>query len=339
MSTPDDMIQPIDWVAASSVLPNEAHDFTPWLARNLHLLADVLGLDELKPLGTEVRVGDYRLDILAEGQFGEEVWPVAIENQYQTTDHRHLGQLITYLAQQEHGHAVWVVEDASDQHLAAMEFLNRTTVAEFNYWLLRVRFTPSGSGYQVFFDVLSRPNEFVRHDRPSGGGIGETTSNRTVDERYDFHAALLERLRGPLSQKGWRNVAMHTGGWHVRMLYPRDVELARWGRVVIRSHTDNFYIHLLVVKGDQATNTAIVEELHRRYSDHLQELVPSGGEIRWHEAGQAADGIKVVFHGDGFTTDPDEAAEAIQQVCVGWLSILRDLPLDDIDELLEQATQ
>jgi hypothetical protein len=337
VATPDERIQAIEWVAASTVHPNEAHDFTPWLSRNLHLLADVLGLDELSLVGTEVLVGDYRLDILAEGQLGDEVWPVAIENQYRTTDHRHLGQLITYLAQQEQGHAVWVVEDASDQHLAAMEFLNRTTIAEFNYWLLRVRFTPTGAGYQVFFDVLSRPNEFVRSDTGHQGGPVGSGGDRTLDGRYEFHAGLTERLRSPLSQAGWRNVAMHKGGWSVRMLYPKDVELARWGRVVVRSHGDNFYLHLLVTKGDQETNTAIVELLRQRYGDQLEELVPDEAEVRWHDAGQSADGIKVVWYGDGFATDPDEAGSAILEVCTGWLAALRATPLDDLEHALRSV--
>jgi hypothetical protein len=171
MSTPDEKIRPIEWIAASAVHPSEAHDFTPWLARNLELIGEIIGLDEIELVGTETRVGDYRLDILAEGALGEERWPIAIENQYQTTDHRHLGQLITYLAQQEQGHAVWVVEDASDQHVAAIEFLNRTTVADFNYWLLRVRFMDAGDGYRVVVSYYLNGNK--RTLRSSKDGLIE----------------------------------------------------------------------------------------------------------------------------------------------------------------------
>ncbi len=36
------------WVPARDVLGHEAHDFTPWLAANLELLAETLGLDTLE---------------------------------------------------------------------------------------------------------------------------------------------------------------------------------------------------------------------------------------------------------------------------------------------------
>ena len=78
----------------------EASHFTPWLADNLDILADALGLAELTLVETESDVAGNRLDILATGtdEDGDER-PVAIENQYGISDHKHLGQLVTYLAQ------------------------------------------------------------------------------------------------------------------------------------------------------------------------------------------------------------------------------------------------
>ena len=37
-------ITPLRWSSARDVLPHEAYDFTPWLAENLDLLAETLGL-------------------------------------------------------------------------------------------------------------------------------------------------------------------------------------------------------------------------------------------------------------------------------------------------------
>ena len=72
---------------------NEEHDFTPWLARNLDLLEEELGL-ELKLVQSEKPVGPFFLDILAKE--GKDKALVAIENQLEETDHSHLGQLLTY---------------------------------------------------------------------------------------------------------------------------------------------------------------------------------------------------------------------------------------------------
>src|SRR5262245_53051735 len=84
-------------VALRDVWISESSGFTPWLARpdNLQLLADALGL-ELELEAQEKNVGPFRADILCK-DVGSGSW-VLIENQLETTDHPHLGQLLTYAA-------------------------------------------------------------------------------------------------------------------------------------------------------------------------------------------------------------------------------------------------
>jgi hypothetical protein len=60
-------IRPLKWTSVRDVLPHEALHFTPWLASNLDLLANVLGLEELELVGTESSVDAFRLDIRATG--------------------------------------------------------------------------------------------------------------------------------------------------------------------------------------------------------------------------------------------------------------------------------
>ena len=55
-------------VPIRNVWPDEATDFTPWLAANLGELATALGL-ELEAMSTEEPTGSFSLDILAI------VWP------------------------------------------------------------------------------------------------------------------------------------------------------------------------------------------------------------------------------------------------------------------------
>ena len=76
-----------------SVWSHEALNFTPWVAENVELLADAVGLD-ITVDETESSVGDFNVDIYA-SETGTDR-KIIIENQLEDTDHDHLGKLITY---------------------------------------------------------------------------------------------------------------------------------------------------------------------------------------------------------------------------------------------------
>ena len=84
---------------------SEAGDFTPWLADNLPLLGEALGLDlELHQM--EGAVGEFSCDIVAR-EVGTNR-PVISENQLGRTDHGHLGQLLTYAGELDAAVVVWI---------------------------------------------------------------------------------------------------------------------------------------------------------------------------------------------------------------------------------------
>ena len=115
---------------------HEAYNFTPWLAKNIHALGEALGLS-LRAKQTEAAIGGYSLDLLAEEEDTGRV--VAIENQFNQTDHSHLGQLLTYAAGYDADIVIWIMEDARDEHRAAMEWLNRKTDTKTHFYLVQVK--------------------------------------------------------------------------------------------------------------------------------------------------------------------------------------------------------
>ena len=134
----DDALGIIENVDVRQVWRHEAHNFTPWLARNLGRLGQALHL-ELGPSGdTEVPVGAFSLDILAQ-EAGSEGRRVAIENQLAWTDHSHLGQLLTYAAGREAKVAIWVALDFRDEHKEAIRWLNRLTPEEVEFYAVKIR--------------------------------------------------------------------------------------------------------------------------------------------------------------------------------------------------------
>ena len=82
-------------VNLKEIWDNEAQDFTPWLAEeeNLELLSDTIRIP-LELEAQEKDVGPFRADILCKNT-EDDSW-VLIENQTDKTDHKHLGQLLTY---------------------------------------------------------------------------------------------------------------------------------------------------------------------------------------------------------------------------------------------------
>ena len=134
MPTPE--LGRIEQVNIREVWPHEEYNFTPWLADNLHLLGDALGM-KLELDQREAAVGPYSLDILArEADTGV---LVAIENQLEETDHSHLGQLLTYAAGYDVRVVIWVTPYFRDEHRAAIDWLNRWTPEEIEFYAVEVR--------------------------------------------------------------------------------------------------------------------------------------------------------------------------------------------------------
>ena len=92
-------------VAARQVWPHEARDFTPWLLNNVDVLSDLLGMD-LVLERAEHPVGGFSLDL--KGYDEATGGAVIVENQLETSDHTHLGQIITYAAGTDPTTIVWV---------------------------------------------------------------------------------------------------------------------------------------------------------------------------------------------------------------------------------------
>lgn len=164
----------ITQVALTELWPREASDFTPWLAQNLQYLNDVMQMD-LELVQIEARVGAYSLDILAKdlstGRY------VAIENQFNMTDHDHLGKLLTYSAGYEVCAVIWVAESFRDEHRQALDWLNEHSTDDVNYFGVVVELiTINQSPPAVIFRPVVMPNQWAkakRQSRPDVSPLGE----------------------------------------------------------------------------------------------------------------------------------------------------------------------
>jgi len=321
-------IKSMSWINAREVLPGEASDFTPWLAANIDLLADAVGLAELTVVDTEVAVHEKRLDILAKGVDGDgDEIPVVIENQYGVTDHRHLGQVITYLAQQQRGLAIWIAEDFSQAHLAAIEFLNRTSIEGVGYLLVRVRFTHAADGYQIHFEVLSRPNSFLK--RGSNGG-----ASKANPDKVDFMAAVLGQIKGPIEAAGLTRVRMHTRGSYIQAWLPPSAGLQAAGGHLLFRVTARDAAVLLVLHGldTREANVAALQVVQDWYGT-TTETLPSPVDQWTGGTGEALRAYAASNRkGSGYVDGtPTEAATWAQTMFLAWLDLLKANPIVNIE--------
>lgn len=111
-------------VDIKEIWKNEASEFTMWLCNNISALGNVLEM-ELELEIREADVGEFSLDILARDIGRNRL--VVIENQFGRTDHKHLGQLLTYAAGYDSSAVVWIAEELREEHRQALDWLNQNT--------------------------------------------------------------------------------------------------------------------------------------------------------------------------------------------------------------------
>ncbi len=180
-------------VELREVWPNEAHDFTPWLAEHIVQLSEVLGMD-LEVETTEAEVGSFSLDVLARDLGSDR--PVVIENQLTPTDHDHLGKLLTYAARYDAHTVVWLVREFRPEHRAALEWLNQRTGEDTAFFGVVVEaWSIDDSRPAPRFNPIAFPNEWSKQ-------VAERGSSSTSDEpsgrrlRYrNFFQELIDTLR------------------------------------------------------------------------------------------------------------------------------------------------
>jgi hypothetical protein len=178
--------------SAKDIWKHEEKDFTPWLAENVEHLSKLIGIP-ITVEQTEKRVGAYELDILGGVEGSDAV--VIIENQLEATDHKHLGQLITYAAGLEAAIVIWIAPEVGDDHRSAIEWLNRNMNKKVSFFLIRPEVIQvDNSKPAVRFQLEASPSEFEKRFR-------ETVEDENAP-RFEFRRKFWEDLLAYLAANG-----------------------------------------------------------------------------------------------------------------------------------------
>ncbi len=135
------------------VWPDEARDFTPWLAKHLHLLGSELNLD-LELVTVEATLPEAgRVDIIAEQASTEA--KVVIENQLGVSDDSHCLRLLGYAANADANILVWVARDFTAYHRSILSWLNESD--NIAVYAVAVRAYLVGDAIAVDFRLIVEP--------------------------------------------------------------------------------------------------------------------------------------------------------------------------------------
>ncbi|MDD9854961.1 MAG: hypothetical protein OXU88_02150 [Gammaproteobacteria bacterium] len=214
----DSILGKLERVEVRQAWAHEAHHFTPWLADHLDELAEKLGV-QLELEEKEMAVGPYRADIVARNSYDNS--RVLIENQLETANLQHLGQILAYMAGLDAHVVVWVATDFQDVHRSAIRWLNEHTVDPFAFFAVQLSVVRIGDSPPApVFEILERPNEWERQaqDAERAGG-----TSKLAQFRREFWAHYAARIN---DAPGLRPGYAGSNVWH--RLNEVDVTLVQY---------------------------------------------------------------------------------------------------------------
>lgn len=279
-------------VPIRDIWPGEATDFTPWLSQNLDRIADKLGM-ELTLEGTESSAGDFSADIVARDLSTNRL--VVIENQFGSTDHRHLGQILTYASVLGAQAVVWIAESIRAEHKATINFLNQNLKESLQLYAIEVsiiRIDDSRPAYA--FNLVCMPAE-------ADNQIKTQEASELKQKYRAFFQALIDDLR---TQHQFTNARLgQPQGWYTfssenSRVFVYSASFAQGGRVRAEVYID---CH------NKARNEAIFDLL---YAQKERIETAYGAELSWERLDNKR-ACRVAIYRDG---DIDATSETLDDI-------------------------
>ncbi len=286
-------------VAVREIWADEARDFTPWLAANVSLLSDAVGID-LELVDSEVPVGPFSADlVLGDTSTGG---TVVVENMFGPTDHDHVGKLITYAAGMEATCGVLIAERFRPEHLSALHWLNASSRAETAFFGVEVEvWRIADSAPAPRLNVVAKPDTWIREARPA---TSELSAKRVLYR--DWWSEFLPALRD--AYPGWTNARVpQPQNW---MNFPAGRTGMTYGAVLAwpaGSDAQRLRVELYIDPGDSGRT----EEIFGYLLSHQNEIESSVGvPLEWQDLEERrASRIAVTHAADVDVTDRESWPE------------------------------
>ena len=283
-------------VDIKTIWKHEAVNFTPWLADNLDKLSDLIGLD-LELVSREAGVGDFSLDLLARDLSTNR--NVVIENQFNPTDHKHLGQLITYASYFNANVIIWISEEVREEHRSAIDWLNNNTNDEIEFFAVEIEVIQiDNSKPALNFKLKANPNEWQKSTKKLLNSDNTETQNayvayfqNLIDELREKYKFTNARIGQPQS---WYSFSSGVRGF----LY--STSFAKGERIRAEIYID---------KGIADRNKEIFYELKKEDS---QIEIEFGEKLEWEELPNRKSS-RIAIYRQGSISDDSDTLSVIKQ--------------------------
>ncbi|VGO11826.1 hypothetical protein PDESU_00373 [Pontiella desulfatans] len=307
-------------VPLRNVWPHEAIDFTPWLADNIAELGDVLGM-ELELTEREASVGDFSLDLLAKDLSSSK--PVIIENQFNQTDHDHLGKLLTYAAGFDASTVIWVSETVRDEHRQALDWLNQRTDSETQFFAVVLEVLQIDESKPAFnFKPVVMPNEWQKSTKRGGTAPSARAElyrdyfQKVIDELRDAYRLTSLKKAQPYN---WIGISTGVSGF----IYSVSFAQGKNARTEIYMDT-----------GDQDETKRIFDEL-KVLSEEIE--AKYGCPLSWERLDNKR-ASRIAVYRPGSINDSEEVLSEIRQWHIEHVMKLRDVVVPYLKESLKSIS-
>ena len=262
---------------------HEALDFTQWLAKeeNISILCEELGI-EIENIKPEASAGRYNVDIIADEIDTKR--KVIIENQLEPTDHKHLGQILTYASAYDAAIIIWIVTDYTEEHRQAIDWFNRNITQGISFFLIQIEVYKIGdSDAAPKFNLICEPNDWGKTVKSSEAGNNVSELKLLQKEFWDGlkefaieHKTAANFGRTPRPQH-WYNISFGTSRCHI----------------VLTLNTQKGYVGCeIYIRNDKA----LYDNFHKNKLEIEKEI---GTQLEWMELPDAtASRILLTYNGN-----------------------------------------
>lgn len=302
--------------------PKEAADFTPWLAENLSRLGDALGM-ELELRSREAAVGAFSLDLLAHDLTQDRA--VVIENQLETTNHDHLGKLLTYAAGFDASVVIWVARTIRDEHRQALDWLNQRTGESTEFFGIAVELLKiDDSRLAPNFKLIAFPNEWQKANNPPSRGPAVASEKRGEAYRTYFQGLFDElherhNFTGPRKAQSRSFCGFSTGFPGITY----GTSFAAGSRVRLGLYID---------QGDKELNKALYDGLENS-KNHIE--AEFGETFEWERLDNRR-ASQIAIYRPGSIDNDLGVLEEIKEWAIERLLRLKEVFPPKLDELMKQ---